>query len=143
MNVATILKGKGRMVVTLKPDSTLLEAAQSLAAHRIGAAVVVDANQRLKGIVSERDIVKALAKSGAASLTTPIAEIMSSPVSTCAESDSIDQVMALMTERRFRHVPVIEHDDLIGIISIGDVVKLKIAETELEVAAMRDYIVAR
>jgi CBS domain-containing protein len=140
MNVATILKHKGRSVVTVKPDTTLLEACQYLGARKIGAAVVVDASGAIRGIVSERDIVRALAEAGAESLKQPVSHYMSAPVRTCSEADSIDQVLALMTARRFRHLPVVESERLAGIVSIGDVVKLKIAETELEVAAMREYI---
>ena len=140
MNVATILKDKGRMVVSVKPETTLLEAAQTLAAHRIGAAVVIGKDGKLEGIVSERDIVRAVAGAGAQSLNKPLAELMTRDVRTCRESDTIDHVMQVMTHGRFRHLPVSVEGELLGLVSIGDVVKLKIAETELEVAAMRDYI---
>jgi CBS domain-containing protein len=140
MNVATILKDKGRMVVSVKPETTLLEAAQTLAAHRIGAAVVVSQDGKLEGIVSERDIVRAVAGAGAQSLNKPLSQLMTRDVRTCRDSDTIDHVMQVMTHGRFRHLPVLAKGELQGIVSIGDVVKLKIAETELEVAAMRDYI---
>ena len=139
MKVATILKQKGRMVVTVKPDTTVLEAAQTLAAHRIGAALVTE-GEALRGIVSERDIVRALARIGADCFNLTVSEIMSAPVKTCRESDGIDHVMAMMTAGRFRHMPVVEGERLVGMVSIGDVVKLRIAESELEVAAMREYI---
>ena len=142
MNVATILKEKGPKVVTVKPDNTLLEVANALAAQGIGAALVVDGPDQIRGIVSERDIVKAISRAGAECLKMTAASVMSSPVRTCRLEDSIDHVMGMMTTGRFRHVPVVDQRRLIGIVSIGDVVKLKIAETELEVASMRDYIAA-
>lgn len=142
MNVATILKDKGRMIVSVKPETTLLEAAQTLAAHRIGAAVVMGRSGKLEGIVSERDIVRAIAGSGAQSLDKPLSELMTRDVRTCRESDTVDHVMQVMTHGRFRHLPVSVDGELKGLVSIGDVVKLKIAETELEVASMREYIKA-
>ena len=142
MNVATILRHKGTAVVTLRPEMTMLEAAQALAEHRIGAAVVVDSDGGISGIVSERDIVRAISKTAAESFKLAIRDVMTAPVKTCLQTDSIDEVMAVMTTRRFRHMPVVEGGRLKGIVSIGDVVKLRIAETELEVAAMREYIAA-
>lgn len=142
MNVATILKLKGSEIVTIMPDATLQDAIHVLSEKRIGAALVLDLGGRILGIVSERDIVRAIATRGAASLALPVKSVMTSPVQTCRPSDTIDQVMAQMTAGRFRHVPVIDGRELAGIVSIGDVVKLRIAETELEVSAIRDYIAA-
>jgi CBS domain-containing protein len=142
MNVATILKHKGADVASVGPDATLQEAVGLLAGKRIGAALVLDAARKILGIVSERDIVKAVATHGAACLPMPVTSVMTSTVETCRPSDTIDQLMAQMTAGRFRHVPVVEAGQLVGIVSIGDVVKLRIAESELEVSAIREYIAA-
>lgn len=142
MNVATILKHKGPEVAWLGPDASLQEAVRLLAEKRIGSALVLDTDLKILGIVSERDVVRALAVQGAACLQMPVTSVMTSTVKTCRASDTIDQLMAQMTAGRFRHVPVVEDGRLLGIVSIGDVVKLKIAETELEVSAIRDYIAA-
>jgi CBS domain-containing protein len=140
MNVATILKHKGRAVTTAPPTLTLVEAAGRLAQHRIGALVVVDARGDLVGIISERDIVRVLSEVGPACLDRPVAETMTRQVVTCQETDTLDELMAMMTARRFRHLPVVTDGDLVGIISIGDVVKHHVAEIEMEATAMREYI---
>jgi CBS domain-containing protein len=140
MNVAAILKYKGRAVTTAPPTITVLEAAQRLAARRIGAIVVADARGALVGIISERDIIRALSETGPACLERPVAEIMTRHVVTCRETDTLDELMAMMTARRFRHLPVVTDGDMVGIISIGDVVKHHVAEIEMEATAMRDYI---
>jgi CBS domain-containing protein len=140
MNVATILGEKGNQVVTGKPDDTLLEIARILRQHGIGCVVLKDGQGAIAGIVSERDIVRAVAESGAGILTSPASRCMTRKVITCRKSDTIDVIMAAMTDGRFRHMPVVEEGDLVGLISIGDVVRLRIAEAELEAAAMRDYI---
>ncbi len=140
MNVAAILKEKGRDVVTAGEDTTLLEAARLLHEHGIGSIVITDGEGRVKGIVSERDIVRALATEGEALLNEPVSSAMTRDVFTCREADTIEQLMAEMTSRRFRHLPVVEGDALVGIVSIGDVVKQRIAEAEMEAAAMREYI---
>ncbi len=142
MNVATILKHKGNDVVSVGPDATLQEAVRLLAGKRIGAALVLSEDKSLAGIVSERDIVRAIADRGPACLQMPVTSFMTRAVETCRPSDTIDQLMAQMTAGRFRHVPVVEDGRLAGIVSIGDVVKLRIAETELEVSAIREYIAA-
>ncbi|MGE5511599.1 MAG: CBS domain-containing protein [Bacteroidota bacterium] len=140
MHVAAILKEKGRAVETAKSETTLMEAARKLAAKRIGAVVVMDGDGGVAGILSERDIVRALATEGSASLDWPISEVMTRSVQACSETDTIDHVMSIMTARRFRHLPVVEDGALSGIVSIGDVVKHHIAEVEMEATAMRDYI---
>jgi CBS domain-containing protein len=140
MNVVTILKQKGRSVTTIPPTATLQEAAKRLVHRRIGALVVVGARGQIEGIISERDIIRALAEAGAACLERPVAESMTRQVVTCQESDTLDEMMAMMTQRRFRHVPVVTDGDLVGIISIGDVVKHHVAEIEMEATAMRAYI---
>lgn len=140
MNVAAILKQKGRAVTTAGPDATLLEIAHKLAAKRIGAIVVVGARAEVVGIVSERDIVRMLAEHGPECLTRPVADTMTKQVVTCLETDTLDELMAMMTARRFRHLPVITDGSLNGIVSIGDVVKHHVAEVEMEATAMREYI---
>jgi CBS domain-containing protein len=140
MNVASILRQKGRAVTTASPSMTLLEVANKLAAKRIGAIVVIGARGEVVGIVSERDIIRALATSGAACLTRPVAETMTKQVVTCQETDTLNELMAMMTARRFRHLPVVTDGALVGIVSIGDVVKHHVAEVEMEATAMRDYI---
>jgi CBS domain-containing protein len=141
MNVAAILRQKGRAVTTAHPDMTLLEVANKLSAKRIGAIVVVAAGGEVCGIVSERDLIRALATSGADCLTQPVAQTMTKQVVTCQETDTLDELMAMMTARRFRHLPVVTDGALVGIVSIGDIVKHHIAEVEMEVSAMRGYFV--
>jgi CBS domain-containing protein len=140
MNVTAILRQKGRAVTTASPSATLLEVANKLAAKRIGAIVVVGARGEVCGIISERDIIRALATDGAACLGRPVAETMTKQVVTCQETDTLDELMAMMTARRFRHLPVVTDGALVGIVSIGDVVKHHVAEVEMEATAMRDYI---
>lgn len=140
MNVATILKVKGRAVSTARPDTALLDITQKLAAKRIGAIVIVGESGRVAGIISERDVIRALAERGVEALNLPVADIMTRNVITCQESSPVDELMELMTKGRFRHLPVMEDDALVGIISIGDVVKNHIAEVEMEVSAMRGYL---
>jgi CBS domain-containing protein len=140
MNVATILKQKGRSVTTVSPTATLQEAAKRLAQRRIGALVVVGARGQIEGIISERDIIRTLSETGADCLGRPVTEAMTRHVVTCRETDTLDEMMAMMTQRRFRHLPVVTDGDLVGIISIGDVVKHHVAEIEMEATAMRAYI---
>lgn len=140
MNVAAILRQKGRAVTTVAPGVTLLEVADKLAAKRIGAIVVVGARGEVAGIISERDIIRVLAEQGPACLAKPVDDSMTRQVVTCRETDTLDELMAMMTARRFRHLPVITDGALVGIISIGDVVKHHVAEVEMEATAMREYI---
>ena len=140
MNVAAILKQKGRAVVTAGAQTTLMEVAAKLAAKRIGAIVIVATRGTVAGIVSERDIIRALAAHGPDCLSQPVSQVMTKQVVTCQETDTLDELMAMMTERRFRHLPVVADNALVGIISIGDVVKHHVAEVEMEATAMRDYI---
>jgi CBS domain-containing protein len=142
MNVAAILKEKGRSVTTVRTEAKLQDVIEKLAKRRIGAVVVVGAQGRVEGILSERDIVKAVAQRGAEALALPAADIMTRNISTCRESDTLDELMSTMTAGRFRHVPVIEDEALVGIVSIGDVVKHHIAEVELEASALKTYLVA-
>ena len=140
MNVAAILKQKGRAVTTARPKMTLMEVANKLAAKRIGAIVIVGARGEVAGIISERDIIRALSAVGPDCLTQPISQIMTKKVVTCRETDTLEELMALMTARRFRHLPVMANDALVGIISIGDIVKHHVAEVQMEASAMRQYI---
>jgi CBS domain-containing protein len=140
MNVAAILRQKGRAVTTASPGTTLIEVANKLAAKRIGAIVVVGARSEVVGIVSERDIIRTLAMQGADCLMGPVSQIMTKQVVTCQETDTLDELMAMMTAQRFRHLPVVTDGALVGIVSIGDVVKHHVAEVEMEATAMRDYI---
>ncbi len=141
MNVAAILKAKGSEVVTATAGTTLEEIARRLCEHRIGA-IVVEAEGAVLGIVSERDIIKAVAARGAAAMLEPVSKSMTRSVQTCDGDDTLDELMAKMTTGRFRHLPVLEHGKLAGIVSIGDVVKHHIAAVELEASALREYIVA-
>jgi CBS domain-containing protein len=140
MTVKAILSTKGSNVTTIEPNATLEDAIETLARHRIGALVVLGPEQRVIGILSERDIVRALAEHGATALTHSLAQVMTRKVSTCNESDTVSSLMEQMTRGKFRHVPVLDQDRLIGIISIGDVVKYRLHEMELESEALRDYI---
>ena len=140
MTVKAILSAKGGNVVTIEPHATLAAAVKRLVEHRIGALVVQGADNRVAGIVSERDIMRALAERGAAVLDEPISQVMTRKVVTCTQSDTVAAIMERMTDGKFRHVPVVEQNRLVGIISIGDVVKHRLGEMESESAAMRNYI---
>jgi CBS domain-containing protein len=140
MYVRDILSIKGRNVLTIEPAATLAAAAKLLAENRIGALVVTGAGGRIAGILSERDIVQALAARGASALDAPVSEFMTRKVATCSSADTISSIMERMTEGKFRHVPVVEQGQLAGIISIGDVVKHRLMEMEQEQAALRNYI---
>lgn len=140
MNVATILKAKGRSVTTVRPDQTLQDVVTKLAARKIGAVVVVGENGAVEGIISERDLIRAIAEGGALALEFPVSRFMTRDVITCQESNHVDEMMEMMTSGRFRHLPVVEDGALVGIVSIGDVVKNHVAEVEMEVSAMRSYL---
>jgi CBS domain-containing protein len=140
MNVSAILRQKGRAVTTARPTATLLEVAHKLAAKRIGAILIVGTGGEIAGIVSERDIIRALSVLGPDCLVQPVSATMTKQVVTCQEKDTLDELMAMMTARRFRHLPVMADGALVGIISIGDVVKHHVAEVEMEAVAMREYI---
>jgi len=140
MTVRAILDLKGRDVTTIAPEKTLGDAASLLSQHKIGALVVTGADRRVTGILSERDIVKAVSVDGAAALEEKIAERMTREVVTCAPHDTMAELMGRMTAGRFRHLPVVENGRLVGIISIGDVVKHRLAEMERESSELRNYI---
>jgi CBS domain-containing protein len=140
MNVSAILKDKGRAVVTATSGATLMQVAQDLAKRKIGAIVVVGDDGTVAGILSERDIIRVLAQHGPAILEKQVGEIMTRNVVTCSLADTLNDLMQKMTAGRFRHLPVVENGGLVGLVSIGDIVKFHIAEVELEASAMRDYI---
>jgi len=140
MTVKRILSDKGANVVTIAPTASLADAAKLLAERRIGALVVTGAGDRVVGIVSERDIVRILASRGAAGLGISLTDVMTRKVVSCEPSATVSAVMEQMTAGKFRHVPVIDGEKLVGIISIGDVVKLRLQEMEREQNALRDYI---
>ena len=140
MTVKAILAVKGTEVLTIEPTTNLAAAAKLLAERKIGALVVTGPDQRVVGIVSERDIVQELAAHGAAALDLALTEVMTRKVTTCSVSDTISSVMERMTAGKFRHLPVIEQGRLAGLVSIGDVVKYRLHEMEHEQSALRDYI---
>ena len=142
MLVSHILNEKGREVLAIPMEATLFEAARVLTLNRIGALLVRDPKGALKGIISERDIVRAIAEEGASALALTVNERMTKDVATCEENDTIAEIMETMTRCRFRHMPVIEGGRVAGIVSIGDVVKIRIAETMREAQALKDYIAA-
>ncbi len=140
MTVARILSEKGREVFTTQPHRTLKEVIDLLASKGVGAVVVSDASMSVLGILSERDVVRVIAHDGAAALDDPVSRHMTAKVITVTRGDTIDHVMQTMTEGRFRHVPVVEDGRLIGIISIGDVVKRHVNMIDSERQALREYI---
>jgi CBS domain-containing protein len=140
MTVRAILSRKGSDVATTDPNASLAAAMRILAERRIGALVITGADQRIVGILSERDIVRSLAERGPRALDEPLAEVMTRKVVTCSQSETCCEIMERMSSGKFRHVPVVEQGRLIGIVSIGDVVKSRLEEMEREQAAMHDYI---
>jgi CBS domain-containing protein len=140
MNVATVLKTKGRAVTTARPETTLKELADLLASKKIGAVIVTGEAGRVIGIFSERDLVRVVAEKGPSALTLTAGDVMTRNVVTCEERTTLDELMEMMTAGRFRHLPVVERDQLVGLISIGDVVKYHLADMALEVTAMRSYL---
>ncbi|WP_292990033.1 CBS domain-containing protein [Mycobacterium sp.] len=139
MRIADVLRGKGGAVVTINPDATVAELLAGLAEHNIGAMVVA-ASDGVKGIVSERDVVRQLHNHGASVLSRAVENIMTAVVSTCTKEDTVDSLTLLMTENRVRHVPVLEDGKLVGIVSIGDVVKTRMQELESEHEQLQSYI---
>jgi CBS domain-containing protein len=140
MIVNRILSIKGREVVTIEPNQTLGDAARILSERRIGALVVRDGQKPFLGIISERDIVRAVSARGAGALDEPVSRFMTERVVTCTTKTQINDIMEIMTREKFRHVPVVENGSLMGIVSIGDVVKLRLEEIEAEAQAIKEYI---
>ena len=140
MSIEVILTSKGRDIVTTGPSRTMREAADLLHRHRIGAVMVTGADGALMGILSERDIVTALAREGGNALDNPVSRHMTSAVMTVTEADTIERTLERMTHGRFRHVPVMRGDAVVGIVSIGDMVKHRLEAMETESRALKDYI---
>jgi CBS domain-containing protein len=139
MTVRAILDTKGHDVVTVEPSTTLAAATKRLAERKIGAVLVMTGT-RMEGILSERDIVRVLGEQGASALDEPVSNVMTRRVVSCRPSDTVAAIMEMMTLGKFRHLPVIDGGVVVGLISIGDVVKWRVAEYEQEQAALRDYI---
>ena len=140
MTVHSILTRKGSTVCTIEPTASIVDAAKSLADHGIGALVVMGEEGQTVGIISERDIVRAVSAMGGAALETPVAEVMTRKVTICSRNDKLVDLMRRMTEGKFRHFPVVEEGRLVGIVSIGDVVKSRLEELQQESNAMSEYI---
>ena len=144
MNVQSIIGGKSPVVATITQTATLREAVAQLTERRIGALVVSGDGKAIEGIISERDIVRAASISGPGALDGSVGSVMSTDVVTCSAGDGVDRLMALMTERRIRHLPVVdERGQLTGIVSIGDVVKARLSELEQENHALAEYLTGR
>lgn len=142
MLVAQILKAKGDIVFTVGPAETLQSVAALLGSRRVGAMVVLDQDGRVAGIVSERDVARTVGEQGAGALERPVCDVMTRDVVFAEPEQSVDQLLTLMTDRRIRHLPVCRGERLVGIVSIGDLVKIKIAEVEAEAADLKAYISA-
>jgi CBS domain-containing protein len=140
MSVSHILKHKGRDVITASPNETVQSVAETLGKKRIGAVVISSGNGKIDGIVSERDIVRAVGEHGAGALAKPVSSIMTANVKHCSDDDSETELMALMTQHRIRHLPVVAGGKLSGMISIGDVVKFRIEQIERDAEDMKAYI---
>ncbi|GAA0909204.1 CBS domain-containing protein [Pseudonocardia zijingensis] len=143
MKIADILDNKGSTVHTVLPWLTVAEVVERLGRHGIGAVLVCDENHAIQGIVSERDIVRALRKHGAQLLTMPVSEVMTRYVQTAGPDETVAHAMARMTAGRYRHLPVLEHGKLVGMVSIGDLVKHRVREMELETGVLRDALISR
>jgi CBS domain-containing protein len=143
MHVAAVIKRKGSNVVSIAPDRTIAEAVSLLIKNGIGAVLVLDGTGNIHGILSERDIINGLSKHGADALTQPVDALMTRDVLHCSPRDTIAEVMEVMTERRTRHLAVMEDGKLAGLISIGDVVKQRLIDANLEVETLRGYVSLR
>ncbi len=139
MTVRSILNTKGHQIMSVEPDARLADAIKLLAEKKIGAVLVMN-QSRLEGILSERDIVRVLGERGAGVLEAPVSEVMTRKVVTCKETDTVAEPLALLTPGPFRHLPVIDNGKVVGLISIGDIVKWRVREYETEQEALRDYI---
>jgi len=140
MNVESVLNAKGSSVVTARPNLPVVEIAKLLADAGIGAVVISVDNARVQGILSERDIVRAIAEQGDKALALPASDLMTRDVVTCGPADHVADLMGIMTEKRIRHLPVVSEGTLSGIISIGDVVRCRVQEIESEAEALRTYV---
>jgi CBS domain-containing protein len=141
VRIQSILSQKGTFVASIGPDATVFDASRQLTEHRVGALVVSRDGTSLDGILSERDVARSIALHGERAIGMPVAELMTVDVFTCAPQDTVDELMAMMTEKRVRHLPVVdESGGLLGIISIGDVVKHRVGELEQEARTLHEYI---
>ena len=140
MTVARILAGKGRGITTVPPGATLRDVVDVLAAKHIGALIVVDEGRAMVGIVSERDVVRAIARRGVDALEDSVSDHMTREVVTAAETDSVVETVQKMSKGKFRHMPVLERGQLAGIVSVGDAIKYRLEQMEAEQSALRDYI---
>ncbi len=140
MRISDVIKRKGGTVITVRTDASVTELLSLLSEHKIGAVVVSDDGESVHGIVSERDIVRHLHTDGASLLDAPVGQIMTSEVHTATPDESLEHLESMMTERRFRHVPVVVDDKLVAIMSIGDVVKNRIDDLQAERDQLRTYI---
>ncbi|MEZ5204133.1 MAG: CBS domain-containing protein [Acidimicrobiales bacterium] len=140
MQVSVLLQSKGPEVVTVRPGRPITEVLEVLVEHRIGAVVVTGDDRTIDGIVSERDIVRAIASLGAGALSATASEVMATEVATCEPDTTVERLMEVMTEQRSRHMPVLVEGELVGLVSIGDVVKHRVASLEHEARALQDYI---
>jgi CBS domain-containing protein len=142
MSIARILETKGSAVHTVSPATSILDAVAKLALHRVGALLACSADGTVEGVFSERDVVRALASIGPSMLSQPVSSLMTTKLYFCAPSDSVQQAMEMMTEHRVRHLPVMDGHTMRGMVSIGDLVKARIEQSEYEAAALKDYISA-
>lgn len=141
MTVELMLRDKGGDVQTVTPETTIMDTAKMLAAYKIGAVLVKPKGvDQLSGIISERDIVRGLSEMGADLMSKPVSTLMTTKLVTCKRTDTVNEIMNLMTQKRIRHLPVLEGDKLVGIISIGDVVRQRMQELEVEANSLRDYV---
>ncbi|VXC62560.1 CBS domain-containing protein [Oceanicaulis sp. 350] len=140
MTAARILDDKGATVFTVRPTQSLQEAAAALTQYKVGAVIVTGADQEPVGVFSERDLARAVAQSGASALIEPVSSVMSTGLITAGPSDTVDTLLSLMTEKRVRHIIIMKGSDMQGVVSIGDVVKRKIAQTEAEAESLKAYI---
>lgn len=143
MKISHLLDRKGSFVATVRSDASIVEVVRELSARSVGALVVSDDLRTIAGIVSERDVVRAISQFGAAIIEGPARMIMSKDVRTCSPEDAVDSLMSTMTDHRIRHIPVVDHGELVGIVSIGDLVKSRLDELEQDREALEQYITAR
>lgn len=139
MSVEKILETKGRNVFTVRPDHSISEAAQLMAAKKVGVAIVTDSKGQIAGVLSERDIVGGITQFGKGVVDMPVRNLMTTLVATCSPGDSVKKIMEVMNDRRIRHLPVVDGGDLVGIVSIGDAVNFRLKEAQLEMGVLRDF----
>jgi CBS domain-containing protein len=143
MQIAQLLERKGTFVATVRPETVILEVVKELTERSIGALVVLDERDALAGIITERDIVTSISRFSSAILDEPVRRIMSTDLRTCSSEDSVESLMATMTDQRIRHIPVVDDGRLTGIVSIGDLVKARMDELERDRDALEQFITAR